>query len=209
MEFLGFLVCGVIVLCLIAAVFFIQAKKDAARAEAMRSRGWRYIKGTRGFEIVPKEGVPWSLTLVKNKGKSQSQSATTSWQVPARSSGVVLVGPKLPSALANMNFGGSMAQFLLRALLGEDAGDLADIKEMQTGSFALQERFTVLAETQADADTFVTPALEEALLSTLDGTIILKWRDRLQVRLNRGVWKPQELVDLVEFGQRISRDHQV
>ncbi len=185
------------------AVLVVRAQRQAAaRAEAVRARGWRLETRPRGFVVEGGDLVPWVLTV----SKPQNGSPTARWEAPAeRTDGVVLVGPKLPSAVARLDLGSAMAQLALRALLGDDARHLAGARPVEVGSAAFRERFSVIASTAAHAEALVDEGLEEALSSGPQGATILRWHERLQVRVPGGAPTFDDIAAIVALGEAAAR----
>ncbi len=200
---------GVMVLLLVAlgAWIVIRHRRDeAARAAFLAHQGWRYERTGQGFVVEGGETVPWTLTLVRSRGSNNSNATQTLWETPAEpTTAVVLLGPKLPAMAMNIDMGGMMVQMALRMILGDDAKDLADAREVTLGSAAFRERFSVLASSEDLAASLVVPEIEAALLeSAFTDAVVLRWRDRLQVRITHGAWDPDEIASLVSLGETVA-----
>lgn len=197
----------VIFLVSVLAWMVIRHRRDeAARVAFLAHRGWRYERTGQGFVVEGGETVPWTLTVVRSRGSSSSSSTQTLWETPAEpTTAVVLLGPKLPAMAMNIDMGGMVVQMALRMILGDDAKDLADAREVTLGSAAFRERFSVLASSDELAASLVVPEIETALLeSAFTDAAVLRWRDRLQVRITHGAWDPDEIASLVSLGETVA-----
>ena len=192
----------------IVAMFVRQKKKTRARIKAIEAKGWRTNRLKNGFRVDgDSDGIPWTLTLkTSNKRNNSGRRAVTIWEAPAEPiDEVVLFGPKLPPIMTQLNFGGSLVQMALKFLLGDDAEDLVNIQEINgVGSDEFQRQFTVLATTQASAEALIVPNLEKQMFLAKahfgEPLIVLRWRDRIQVRLQKGTWEIDQMEALIGVG---------
>lgn len=189
-----------------------QRKTTAERIAACEARGWQYSERKNGFQIAGEsDGVQWTMTLRVTKGANQSNGRTeTIWEASAPTlEDVVLFGPKLPPVLAKINLGGSLVQFALSYLLGSDAKDLADVQEVQSaGSASFNEQFTVLATSSECAEALIDSDLEaivfKALAKLKKPLVVLRWRDRIQVRLFTHTKSPADMDAMVKVGLEVA-----
>lgn len=191
-----------------------EQRARKARAEGCAARGWRYApgKGSARFTVEGStNGIPWTLCVRRSKSGSSSSShaTTTIWEAPADPTGaVVLLGPKLPQAFAGIDLGGAWIQLVLRFLLGDDATDLADLQQVEVGSAELQAEFSVLASTEEDARSVIVPEVDAAVRAAAEPLgalpVVLRWRDRVQVRIHAGAWEIERIEALVALGVEVA-----
>lgn len=209
MEFVAVAVIAALCAAGAGAMVVRSRRAEAARAEAIAARGWRYARTGRGFRIEGGDTVPWTLTLTRSRssGSGSGGSTQTVWETPAAAtSSVVLIGPKLPAAIAGLDLGGALVQLALRAVLGDDGKDLATAREIVLGSEAFRERCSVIASDPALAAEILTPEIEAALLQTaVPSAAVLRWRDRLQIRSAAGLWDAEEIAALVALGTDVAQ----
>jgi hypothetical protein len=197
---------------LFAFLILNQRKKTAARIAACEARGWKYTAVKKGFHLEgDSNGVPWTLKLIVSSSNAQSSgSPTTVWETPvAPSEEIVLFGPKLPPILTQLNLGGSVVQMVLKYLLGDDARDIVNVKEVHSaGSSSFNELFTVLATTSERANELIDSEVESTVLKAKErfktAPVVLRWRDKLQVRLMVGTWSPEDIEALVTLGVEVA-----
>jgi len=197
---------GMLVLGLAVWVVVRHRRDEAARSAFMEARGWRYTRSASGFVVDGGEQLPWTLTLVRQRSSKDSSSVQTIWETPAEpTTAVVLVGPKLPAMALSIDLGGQLVQMALRMILGDDAKDLADAREVSVGSPGFRDRFSVISSSEALAASLVVPEVEAALVqSGFTDAVVLRWRDRLQVRITHGAWQPDEIQALVSLGEQVA-----
>lgn len=190
---------------------FRDRAADRALREAVPARGWRIRDGASPSErwVVEGEhdGVPWSVTGRQRTGGDHGSGTRqeTVFVAPAPPlAGVVLVGPKLPSALAGLDLGGGVVQLLLRQVLGAEAADLAPTRPVDLPA-PLADRYSAIGSDDAEADRLLGDA---ALVAALDGwpgavrPVVLRWKDRVEVRVQERVRDPAALERLVAVGTR-------
>jgi hypothetical protein len=181
----GLLLFGVI------GFFVLRAQQQAAKlVEDVQAHGWRYVKQSNGFDVEGGEVVPWQLRVRRS-----------SWEIPAPpAEGVVLLGPPMPVGMPSL--GGSLVQLALRAILGDEAADLADAVMVDVGEPRFRERFSVIASDRAMAERLLTPEVQGALLgSGLDRLSVLRWKNRLQLRQVHAVRSLDDIQRLEALGQ--------
>ncbi len=193
----GLLLFGVI------GFFVLRAQQQAAKlVEDVQAHGWRYVKQSNGFDVEGGEVVPWQLRVRRSRGSGSSgSSSSTIWEIPAPpAEGVVLLGPPMPVGMPSL--GGSLVQLALRAILGDEAADLADAVMVDVGEPRFRERFSVIASDRAMAERLLTPEVQGALLgSGLDRLSVLRWKNRLQLRQVHAVRSLDDIQRLEALGQ--------
>jgi hypothetical protein len=113
---------------------------------------------------------------------------------------VVLFGPKLPVEIPGL--GGSLVQLALRAILGDEAADLADAREVEVGTARFRSQFSVIASDRTMAERLLTPKVEAALFdSGLERVAVLRWTNRLQVRRMEAAASVEEIARFEALGQ--------
>lgn len=187
-------------------VLWNERLKDEARRVGAEARGWTY-RGREGIVRYTIEGVtddvPWKVTVTRGRGE---HSVThTRFESPAAPlDGIVLVGPRIPAALAAFDLGGGLVQMFLQKLLGPQAAELAHVKEVQAGSAELRAVHSVLATDPSLAEAVLSPEADALLLGARsawrEGPIVLRWRHELVVRLQHGTWTIDEVEALVRLG---------
>ena len=193
---------GLLLFAVIGGLVLRSRQRQQELEAGIEAKGWRMVRQSRGFDVEGGDLVPWQMRVRRSSGSSSSSSSsTTLWEIPAPpSDAVVLFGPKLPMALPSL--GGSLVQFALRAILGDEAADLADAREVQVGSPAFRESFSVISSDPQLAEQLLTAEVEEALQACpLSKVAVLRWRDRLQVRLTYALWTLDEITQLEALGQ--------
>lgn len=198
------------------AVLTVRSTADAhqRREQLCERRGWQYQKGSGGtvFSIIGAEdNVPFELKSLRSKGKNSSSSRRAVWSTPAEPrDGVVLLGPKIPQMMAGLNMGLPIAQMLLRMVLGEEAADLADIREVpDVGETRFRERFTILASSPGLAQEIASSSVCEALLEFSDNSkepaAVMRWKERLDIRIPSGLKEAEALERVINLGVIIAR----
>ena len=104
---------------LLGAVFWNEKRKNEARKAAVEARGWTYhgVSGTQRFAVEGvTDDIPWKVTVTRGRG--ENSHTHTRFEAPAPPlDGIVLVGPKIPAALAAFDLGGSLIQMFLQKLM--------------------------------------------------------------------------------------------
>lgn len=188
------------------AVLWNERRKDEARRAGAEARGWTY-RGREGIVRFTIEGVtddvPWKVSVTRGRGE---HSVThTRFETPAPPvDGIVLIGPRIPAALASFGLGGGLVQMFLQKLLGPQAAELAHVKDVEVGSAELRAVHTVLATDAVLAADVLTPEVEALLLGVRsawrEGPIVLRWRHEIVVRLQHGTWAIDDVDALVRLG---------
>lgn len=208
MEWVWAVLPGVVLIGVVGALVVRSQRRTQALIEAVEARGWRYVKESRGFSIEGGEVLPWTLTVKRSGSSSNSNSSTwTVWEAPVEpTEAVVLAGPKLPSVLAGIDLGGGLVQMMLRAVLGDDAASLANVEMVEHGEGAFAQGFSVVTDDRGLADAVLDARAQQLLLDGPDKVTLLRWRDRLQVRLPYGVRDPEGIAALVALGEELTAE---
>ena len=193
----------------IAFAFWYGKKREAERKAWAESKGWRYDK--RGSTTVISgdyDGVPFEYK-VRRQRSGNSTKTIYSWETAAEPADhVVLVGPPIPSAMLAMGLGGSIVQLVLRMVLGPDAEQLADVRELPFGTTLFDGKLTILGDDEAFAEGFFvegTVAKLRELSQSKMTTAIIRWNARLEVRPMEFSGREADIEALVKLGVQLSR----
>lgn len=195
----------------IAFAFWYGKKREAERKAWAESKGWRYDK--RGSTTVISgdvDGVPFEYKVRKVRSGNNTKTVY-SWETAAEPADhVVLVGPPIPSAVLSMGaaVGSSIVQFVLRVVLGPEATQLEDVRELPFGKTLFDGRLTVLGDDEAFAEGFFVEGTV-AKLRDLSGSktppAIIRWNDRLEVRPMQFSGREEEIEELVTLGVQLAQ----
>lgn len=219
---MGDIVLSLIVIVLvgiaIAVIFFIVNKKKGEREKAIQelaaNSGWKYEKVNRtqqkGFILSAEDWTLESLassTNTPSEAGSSDISFANTWRTTRVNSpsGMVLIGPKTPS----VNLGGLgelLIQKALRLMLGDEADQAVDLKEVLVGRTSFRDRFSVWATSQENAANILSYELENELLNwklkeipvikfTAGGVEIVSRQERLDT--------PEKVQSMVDLGRAV------
>jgi hypothetical protein len=197
---------------LFAGLIYRSSQQTKQRIADIEAKGWTHSKRPKGRGFVVEgqtDDVLWTLTLIQSNQSNNSGSSTqTVWSTPAEpSDDVVLAGPKLPQALLALGLGGGVAQMLLKLILGDEAKDLVGAVEVTLDDPAFHQSFSVVSTNQQAAETLLTDEVRSALRSSVSSAgaaVVLRWKNRLEVRLKQGTWTVDEMQELVDLGVRVA-----
>lgn len=158
-------------LCLVAAVFWWSRRRKALQEQALRrmaaERGWTYSSIREplawGFRL---SAPAWSLEAVSRSAAeeagpgSSNIAETTCWQA-ACTGGPLLIGPRLSPAQGFNEVSRLLAQQMIAREMGEAAWGL---QEIEAGSDALRQRYSMWARTPDALGVLFSPAVESALI---------------------------------------------
>ena len=159
-------------------------------------KGWSFHEPAGGDRVFVVAHDDWELVGVFFRGANRAAVASNhqaQWNAPYRGEAVVMLGPKLPRAVAQLDLGGPRVQSLLKPLLGDRAALLAGAQRIAgLGSDQFNRSFDVIATDRAAAQQVVgdsarwlrlreqLPAAPVALIG--NGAVSLIVRSKLATR---------------------------
>lgn len=202
LVFTGFLVIAGIIFFL---VFQHQKRQNQKLNQLAQQKGWHieHIREplAKGIKITSPE---WTLEAVsRSSGREAGPGSTdmeqkTTW-FANRPGSTVLIG--LKTSQINLGMAGEMLiKQVMQAALGNDA---AGIEEVQIGSSAFQKQFLVWAQDIDEADKFLTPNLQSALLNwNKPSPLIKRTSSGVTIELKEThLRKPDEITALAHLGE--------
>lgn len=192
-------------------IFLVIRRRRAAAGRELEGkileRGWR-MESIReplvwGLRIA---GRDWTLeALSRSSGRdsapgSSDVSMSTVWRADAPGSTLIIGGRTFQSLPGPR--GEALAAKILHAALGEDAAGLAAI---DAGSETFRKTHMIRAGSQAEAEAFLTPAVESALLGWKGPPpLIVRDRSGLRVELTgKRLSEAGELFAFIGIGEAI------
>ena len=158
--------------------------------------GWSFSEPTGGDRVFVVAHDDWELVGLFFRGANRAAVASnhqTQWNAPYRGEAAVMLGPKLPRAVAQLDLGGPRAQSILKPLLGDRAALLAGAQRMtELGDDQFNRHFDVITGDRAAAGRVVgdgtrwtrlreeLPAAPVVLIGS--GTISIIVRSKLSTR---------------------------
>lgn len=135
-------------------------------------KGWSFHKPAGGDRVFVVAHDDWELVGVFFRGANRAAVASnhqTQWNAPYRGEAAVMLGPKLPRAVAQLDLGGPRVQSLLKPLLGDRAALLVGAQRIvDLGNDQFNRSFDVIATDRTAAEQIVG-----------DGTRWLRLREQL------------------------------
>lgn len=161
-----------IILCLAAAIFWWVRRRQANQENALRHMaaewGWRFVSIREplawGFQMI---GPGWMLEAMSRSDSveagpgSSNIAESTCWQA-ACPGGTILIGPRLSPAYIDDSIIREISQHVVSHEMGVAAGSL---QEVEAGSRALNQRYSLWADTVEDLKILLSPPVEAALLN--------------------------------------------
>ena len=170
-------------------------------------KGWQlnFIKGRleKGVRITSPE---WRLETLKRSSDQEAGPGSTNIEhittwFAALPGSTLLIGPKYSQAkpLPSLNI---FIKRMIQESIGEEA---KDIQEVQIGTLSFQNQFMVWAKDVYEAESFLTPTLQSALISWKKGSLLIKRTSKGLTLELRGVYlqKPEDFLSLVQLGEKL------
>lgn len=201
---------------LVGVILLLVARRKKQKEELIRKlagdQGWKYekIANTResGY-VLTGEGWRFESTAISSAQSSSSGSSEVSynnrWFSDGCNSnaGLVMIGPRLPSA--NLGALGEMIlQKALARMLGSDAQEAAGLHEIEVQRTALRERYAIWAVNDQAAVSWLSFEVENALLNwKLQEKPVIKVSSQgIEIRLREGrLEKPEDIQAVVQLGE--------
>jgi hypothetical protein len=186
-------------------IFLFVRRKQAAAAQKLaqvaRERGWQ-LETVReplawGVRIT---GQGWSLEAISRSSGaeagpgSSNVAMSTRWQAD-RPGSTLMLGGRQPGA----GVAGDFARSFIQRFAG------ADLSEVRLNNPVLQEKYMLWAQTPAEAEALLTPAVEAALLAWKGTRPVVK-RDRSGLQMEiAGVRlkNPDDLLAFIRIGEAL------
>ena len=131
----------------------------AAMRQLASDKSWSFSQPAGGDRVFVVAQDDWELVGLFFRGANRAAVASnhqTQWNAPYRGAAVVMLGPKLPRAVAQLDLGGPRVQSILKPLLGDRAALLAGTQRVtELGSDQFKRSFDVLATDRTAAEPVV------------------------------------------------------
>jgi hypothetical protein len=209
----------------IVAIFWLVKRSKTRQEEKIKEtaslRGWEYerikqplasgyrLRGTSGESAWLLEGIIESTSHEAGPGSPETTSSTRWFSASASlPGGMVVFGPRpagSTSVIAS-SMGNMLVQAALRLMVGEGAAQISTLREIQSGSSSLQQRYMVWSHSDEDAQRLLSSSVESALLAwPVKVPLVAKLGPKgLEIRLAQHlVTNPAELDGLVDLGCRL------
>ncbi len=123
------------------------------------AEGWSFIEPAGGDRVFVVAHDDWELVGLFFRGGNRAVVASnhhTQWSAPYSGPDAVMLGPKLPRAVARLDLGDSRVQSVLRPLLGDRVALLAGAQRMtEVGDDQFNRYFDVIATDRTAAERIV------------------------------------------------------
>ncbi|MAT44388.1 MAG: hypothetical protein CL609_18805 [Anaerolineaceae bacterium] len=200
----GFVVVGGVVLIV---VFQKQKQNDKKLADFAKQKGWHLEKIRKPLEKGVRVTTPhWVLESIKRTSGVESGPGSSEWEQNTiwktnQGGSLVWVGYKMSQV--DLGYSGEMLmKQVFAAALGDEAKNL---NQVHFGSHDFQKNYMVFAQDETEADRFITPAVQSALLSWQGVKPVIKRTEReITLELN-GVFmnKPEKILSLIQLAERL------
>lgn len=189
-----------------------KKQKEELILKLAGEQGWRYEKITGVHESgYALSGAGWRFesTLLSSAQSSSSGSSEVSYSNHwfsdrCRSiAGLVLIGPRLPSANLGV-MGELILQKALARMLGSEAQEAAGLHEVEVQRTALRERYGIWAVNDQNVTSWLSFAVENALLNwKLKERPVVKLSSQgIEIRLRDGrLETPEDILAVVQLGE--------
>ena len=214
-------VCAVVIIAIFWFVNRNKVQQEQKIQEIASLRGWEYERIREplaaGYRLRGTiDGIPWTLEgLTESNSReagpgSSETSSSTRWISPAANppGGMVVIGTRPPgstTAAASM-MGSTLVQAALRLMVGKDAFQISNLREVSAGSASFQQRYMVWAHSEADAQRLLSSSVESALLAwPVKLPLVVKLGPQgLEIRLaQRKVTSSIEMDGMVNLGRSL------
>ena len=173
----GFVVVGGIVLIVVLQK---QKQNQQKLTDFAKQKGWHlehiHKPLEKGFRFTTSR---WVLESMKRSDGVEAGPGSSEWELKTtwtanQGGSMVLVGFKMSQVDLGIS-GDLLMKQVFVAAMGEAAKDL---NQVHLGSKDFQEKYMVFAQDEAEADRFITPAVQSALLSWQGAPLVIKRTER-------------------------------
>lgn len=171
-----FVVIGVgLLVSLIAGIRHARQNPRSNPLEEMgalaKREGWALTKSTGGDTVYTVAADDWKLTALFFRGGNRAATRSnhqTEWIAEYPGSDTVLIGPKLPTFIANMDPDSDRLQSLLRPMLGDRIALIRGTRRLDTlGDEQFRKQFDVFASDEMAAERVVGDGSRWTQLATM------------------------------------------
>jgi hypothetical protein len=209
----------VVTVFLIGLTFWLVSINKKQREQVIRQlaslNGWTYepVNGRQssGYRLRKNDWMIEALSESSDHSgdpsNTSSVSSYTRWFSGAARlpEGIVLIGPRQPEVnLAGM--GDILLQTALRLMIGSDADQAKEIRQVELGSLEVMKRYMVWTNREEEAKQLLDLGVESALLNWPGAIpLVVKYSaEGVEVKVQgRRIFKDQELYDLVKIGNAL------
>jgi hypothetical protein len=200
----GFVVVGGVVLIVVLQK---QKQNDQKLADFAKQKGWHLEKIRKPLEKGVRVTTPrWVLESIKRTSGVEAGPGSSEWEQKTiwktnQGGSLVLAGYKMSQM--NLGYSGELLmKQVFAAAFGEESKDL---NHVHFGSQDFQKKYMVFAQDEAEADRFITPAVQSALLSWSGVQPVIKRTERETTLELNGAFmdKPEQILSLLQLAERL------